>query len=611
MPRIRLAALIFRGNDPLQRRRAYFLYAIVGLLVLQFAVALLITSSANYPENFDEYGPGVSNPGSWTFSTYKPSCFMGETSNSNNPPAQSLPNSYYISMQNQSSACTPGTLSQYEGSITSYFNATGYSTFVSINFTTNFSFSPGVVLYIIRLNSSVAGGTVQYAISSTNKSLSTAYNVYTSLNDSVPSEPGSRVNVTISLTLRTGSFGANFVTTALDNLEIIGANQIVNSATVNLLDSQSLLQFNIAAYPGSSFVITYATSTGCTGSFTQTASNQCTLNNLQTSYIVVSLVGATLLTVHVGGIYTRTLIPLSATHVNFLLDNASRVYPYIMTVTDLGQVYGSGSTITIYSGTSIITSGFLDQSASFSAPMIAGPYNYLLQQGSSQSTGNLSLGTSNFAISIQITKFEAISNSGPTSTISFGAYWNCSFNAIIGNYEDTSLYTSSVWIQLFNQTSSGTVLLYNSTFSGSIGSASASFAHINKTEGTYLVFFFPLLSTGRSVIGPVAITPTNPSCPGSSPSIIPQTPNFPISVFGLNQFTVNPNAWAYIIGVVMLILTASVFGARQSAIGYIVLSLSTAFFVFAIGLPLSYTLVYVFIITSMTSFLVYRRRKPF
>jgi hypothetical protein len=168
-----------------------------------------------------------------------------------------------------------------------------------------------------------------------------------------------------------------------------------------------------------------------------------------------------------------------------------------------------------------------------------------------------------------------------------------------------------VWIQLYNQTSSGTTLLYNTTFSGAIGTVSASFAHINRTEGTYEVFIFPLLSTGRTVIGPVAMTPTNPSCPGSAPAIIPQSMNFPIGVFGLNQFTVNPNAWSYIIGVIMLLMTASIFGARQAAVGYIVLSLSTAFFVFAIGLPLSYTLVYVFIITSLTSFLVYRRRKPF
>jgi hypothetical protein len=350
----------------------------------------------------------------------------------------------------------------------------------------------------------------------------------------------------------------------------------------------------------------------CQSTWAQTASNQCTLNNLYTSYINVSLTGATLLTVHVANVYARTLIPTSTVHVDMFLDNASRVIPYTMTVTDLGQIFGAGSRIEIFNNNSTTTSGTLDQAASFSAPLVPGSYVVLLITSGHQFETNLSLGTVITQIQIQITKFVTSSNSGPTATISFSVFWGCTPDSLTTEYSDTSNLTSNLLILIYNQTNAGQFLIYNQSVAGPLGSIQNNFAGIFPSNGTYLIFFQPTISTGRATIGPVQISPNNPGCPSSFPSILPRgAPVIPASLFGMNQFINNPGIWNWIIGLTFMIMAAAIFGARHASIGYIVTSMALLFFFLGFGFPLSYTIIYAFVITSLTSFLVYRRRRPY
>ena len=276
---------------------------------------------------------------------------------------------------------------------------------------------------------------------------------------------------------------------AIDTVTFVNANPYIPGANVYLMDYSTNQLFNVSDYSGSSFVINYSAlgsaglNTNCS-SATATPNlgsgvpppeavkigNQCVVSNIETPDIFVpNAYYATLDTMMIGGsdAYLRSIIPCQdPTNANSLvqnfttcdtvtvyLNNPSTVGHYTIQINDLSTDFsGSNVKIFVYSGTTLITSGYTDSQSQFPTALVPGIYKVILlnPKGDEYST-TLNVGTESsgsvgtLTIGIASVPFTVSTNVG---TLSTGAAWNCDGTTIIAAYSDGYEITTGVTFTL-------------------------------------------------------------------------------------------------------------------------------------------------------------------
>jgi hypothetical protein len=582
-----------RGEAELtmSRKQKMKLLHIFLVLLLFSGAAFSLTAFADYQDGFEQYPTGSSSPliippnnQGWVFSNGGCGALLNYVVNQYNG-LQPYQGNAMDAMYSLSPCTSLGTLS---------INLIATSSTVSIAFEGRENSS------MLALKLIFYGVTWAY---------STTANSWVKLSATVGAQKGSLYSLQLGCQFPqgSGSEGACF----FDSVNVTGAalwNYPTDFQMVDWIGKPTL--YNLVGYGGTSSTVS-VNYTG-SGSFTAgnlTAPDLCLPIIVGGSGCQSAPSAPKLVTVWVGSRYFRTIIPKATGNTTMYLDPPSQVLPYQITLEDPTGTFLPGSTIEIQSQGLNITTGYLDGQYSFATWLVPGTYTVTVVMGLSRFSSLLNLG-SNPNIVVQYSQPPGGISPGAISSVSYSAYWACSNNAVIGNYADSSSGTSSLNMILYNQTSSGLKVLYNQSFSGPIGTVQASFGNIVPALGTYEVAFQPVLSLGKQYFGPIQLTPTNPSCPGSFPSIIPSLPNFPIAIFGLNQLLPNANAYSEIIALVIIVLTIAVFGARFAPLGFIVVGFEVMWFFLALFIPSSWTLVYLFVVTSVIGFLKFKQRRP-
>ncbi len=418
---------------------------------------------------------------------------------------------------------------------------------------------------------------------------------------------GSNFNVALSCqTTQTHAKGYCYFT----EFSITGANLNGVTANFQLEDwTNKPTAYNLVGYTGttSSVAINY------------TGNNAAkTFPNIQTSALSLpfSAANTSLITFffadHVCGYGPcfRTLIPTSGSMIMYM-DNISAEVPYLITFQDVTAFFKPGAIVRIMIGTYVISSGYLDSSYSYPVDLVPGSYTFQVAQGSTTFSEIINLGA-NLSPTVQNSANpQGGIQSGSIADLTYSAYWACNLTSgeIVANYKDSSTLTNPLNVILYNNTAGGSTIVYNDTITGPIGSSQYTFSPVVPSEGSYTVAFQPTYSGTKAFYGPIQLTPSNPSCPSTHPSIIPSLPTFPVAIFGLSTVIGGTNGWNELFALVMIILTVAVFGARSAALGFVIVSFETMFWFLALFIPLTYIFLYVMMFTSMIGFLVYRRRR--
>ena len=353
----------------------------VALLSLLFFPSVL----ADFSDGFDTYPTGTVSPGPWTMANDSGVCWttanvFGETA------AKSPPNVYFF---NFSAACAG---SAHYANMTETVNAT--SGVLNFSYYAEGSSASGgsgtFKVYICP-----AAGSCPDADSATSFVLTTiaaTWTQYTFTNNIVV-VPGASYRVRVSALVTsslTGSFGI-----VIDNTVTKGGNPVIAGANLFLVDYPSQQWFNVSGYAGSTLRINYDVTTNCASwHMIQASPNVCLLNNLQVPDLNVSLSGAILITVGVGGPigYSRTIIPqpnllhtaTSPKETMYLNDISSPtpcpgICSYTLTVNDITGFYPTGTTEGfITQGNFTMTSALLDAQSAIAMTMVPGLYNLTL-----------------------------------------------------------------------------------------------------------------------------------------------------------------------------------------------------------------------------------------
>jgi len=571
-----------------KKKKGWGLPVLLGFAILLVVPAVL----AYFPDGFDQYAGATSNPGPWTIIKGDPSCwplaqvFTGSVGSLN---PLSPPNIY--TMQYITSCDGNAETSDL------YMTMTAINTIVNFNFSVALSTQPGTestdAFQLVMCGAPVDLTVNGTATSSTSLlfSVLTTPSDWTSVSGSVFMSTGGSCGVAIrtnSVSGNVGSFVVDFDSTHLNG----AVARLSTSHDIALVDSRTLLPFDIASYPSSSISINYTSTIVCDYPFVQTSSTVCTLSDttgaadfLTIPFFSTNLLRANLITVHLGTSYFRTVIPLT-NNVTVYLDPPTAVGTYAITINDLSGIFGTGSSISLSNGI-VITSGYFDHASTFTAAMIPGVYSTLITQGNHTLQTTLTFGTVS-AISLNIAKFTTSNSLGFLGTASYGFVWNCDNTHLIATFEDPSLTTTMVSFTIWNQTSAATqtVIKHQTFTAGPYGSLSLDVGGINASQGTYLMNMSSIDGFDAHSTGYIYVTGGEASCPNSRPGILGNILakfDFPASVFGLDQFA--NVSWDGIFSLFLITLTAGVFGARQSKFGFVVVGFESMFLFFALLLP--------------------------
>lgn len=570
-------------------------FRLVPMVILAMLV-LLPAASASFSENFDSYPNTTVSPRTpgnpWTQTATNSTCFSG---------------SQVFSYGLAAGAFSPPNVYQFFGSA----DPACFTASENVKLTANLNMTGPTISFLFHIQSlGMSNNSYHFTVgvcgqTFTLVTLGHTTNYWQNFTGSVAATSSCPFFFELSSVMggTTDSINAQ-----VDSLILTGANVEISPFNIQLLDTHTRLPFPISSYPGSKIIMNYTQTTSCASPLVQLSSKSCADINLYTSYSEMPLSHVSLMTVEVGNSYYRTLIPYNLTLTTVYLDDPTTVTSYQITVTDLSSTFVSGSTVTISQGGSIITSGYLDSTSGFALALNPGAYTFHLQSGAFSYVTTINFGSVQ-AIPVQITKFTTSSNLGGIANTDYSANWGCDTASIVGFYTDSSSSTTKVVYDLYNQSNSGTYLVSTVTDTGTIGASEVTFTGVNSSQGTYLILFIVTDSTGIHNVGPRYATPGNPSCPDAFPSIIPNLPNFPIVVFGLDQILPNANGWSEVLGFTLLVLTAGIFGARYGTIGFIVLAFEAMWLFLALFIPSNYTLLYLFIAMAVIGFMIMRKRR--
>jgi hypothetical protein len=345
--------------------------------------------------------------------------------------------------------------------------------------------------------------------------------------------------------------------------------------------------YNLVAYGGSSSSVIVQYSNG---------SPPYTAANLTAPDLELPLSGASLVTIWVGSSYLRTIIPASSGNTTLYLDPPSMVIPYTFQLEDLTGKFGQGTTIQILSGSTVITSGYIDANGEFSADLEPGSYTAEFTNGANSYSQLVSLGSVSTVVTVPILKISIPASEGYVAAVGWSTGW--AGNNLVTYYNDTTDTTTEIQYTLLQENSSGTFTIYASTYVGTWGGFENSVTSNASIANQLYVELIVTNKFGTNQLGPTA---------AATGSLFPQSPLFPPDVAGLDVVIPSQGVWAEVFSLIVITIFASIFGYRSSAFGFIAVTLLTAFFAAAGFLALAPALAGVTITLAVAGFLIYRQ----
>lgn len=490
----------------------------------------------------------------------------------------------------------------------------------------------------------------------------------------VPVAAGSTNTIKFQVSTAGYAGGTYSFSLALDTISFTNSNPIVINTASNpnynivLQNYPTDEWYNISDYAQSQIAINYTETTPCTtssiaanpfiiGAGDQNISNvyykptlatqgsQCIITSISYPDVyAANLAYASLITVSVGNQigstadtqYQRSIIPCLNPLKGILIVDTNtcgqtygqngtsyagvqRVYleapntisEYTISINDLSNIYSqSGTQIYLYSGTSLITSGYIDSQGQFPVALVPGAYTAILvsSDGDEYQTTINAGSTSAIGISIGTIPFTATSNIAP---LSIGGGLTCDLTGLIVGYTDNQGLTTSVTFTLDVYNASGVITIGTHTESMSLGATSLyyTFTGINDTIAQNYVLQANSTRTDGAFpfIGPTPVTAQQSGC-NTLPSSFPKTPIVPNAVFGLNQILPNPASALELLSFGFILLISLELSVRTAKLGTIFVIGLSIIFTMAGWLPLQTFYASLFMVGAITVFLLSKQR---
>jgi hypothetical protein len=330
----------------------------------------------------------------------------------------------------------------------------------------------------------------------------------------LPSGPSINVVIgtyyfTIQTTITVASGHSTFVN-YYDSLSITGANELVPGANLILEDAVSGSLFDIGNYSGSYVRVNWAHTANGGPANTSTITNISNPQiNVNPPVTLGTIQASHLLTVWVGSNYGRTLIPPGSGSAPIYMYLDTVVLPYTVQVQDLGTGHTHpGNEIYIYSGSTVITSGYLGTDLSWPVYLRPDTYTVVLKYNTTSTTGFCdntdcdwqtyytgqinAPNTAGSTITVQLSSQDFSSAHSQYTDVSFSLGWggpasSTNHTSLTVNYMDISNSSYQTLYQLYQtnatigtNTQIGSTLVYNAPLSqvplgaGATGSGTAS-----------------------------------------------------------------------------------------------------------------------------------------
>jgi hypothetical protein len=384
-----------------------------------------------------------------------------------------------------------------------------------------------------------------------------------------------------------------------DSVNVTGAdiwNYPTNFQMVDWLNKPFL--YNLVGYGGtsSSLVVNY-TSQVSYNAANLTAPDLCLPIIIGGSGCQAAPSPPTLITVWVGNLYYRTIIPNPTGNTTMYLDPPQRVLPYVFSIEDFTGEFGHGSVVQVSTGGLVITSGYADANEQFSTFLVPGTYTVLISNNGNSFSTIVSLGAASNLVTIPIFKVNLKSGSGFLTAIQWSTGW--AGNNLLMSYQDSTGTTSNIWYRLLKENASGTFVIFNQNYTGSFGSFQNSVPSNSSIANQLYVELVVTDKFGKSQLGP---------SPAAVGVLFPQAPNFPGDVGALDIVVPGAGIWTEIFALVVLIVFAGIFGYRSSPFGFIAVSMMAALFGFAGWIALVPSLLAVLITIAMAAFLIHKEK---
>lgn len=445
-------------------------------------------------------------------------------------------------------------------SLQANFNATGYKAVATIQSNCINSYLAGDTA-IFTLKDSVMSNATKVQ-SATGHCQATGNSIL--YNATVSTIPGQ--NVLVNFTWVSGN-GQQFI--YLDNFQILYGSVIISNYNFELYNASSAgpWWFDPSQYAGSQLIVNYPSSTNNSAQWPNAPTSGLSIPDVKYNLLNT----ATLVTLYVGGVYSRTLIPPpSPQTMAMYVDNPSSVQAFKITVQAPPGYYGQGSDIFIIMGGHNVTSGYLDSTQSFSTYLVPGAYTVTLNDGLHSQTQIQTFSSTTSAITINGYAINTPQNANGVSSLHWTAGFNSTATGIIFNYWDNTSTTTSLGLQVKIQNGSGTYLAYSHVYTVSTPFVSvtvpANSNLLNKNLSQYLYAYVSISSSyygGNYSLGSQSLW-SCPSCFFPTP-----LPSFPGSVGGFASIFPNIN-WLNILGMTVILFTGGGFGLFQAKIGAVV-----------------------------------------
>jgi hypothetical protein len=615
---------------------------LAGILLAGLLFFMPVATFADYLESFSTYTSGTVSPGPWMTTTTSPSCLPGFSNATvlahTNPDAfnfkmvsscYGFSNSASTSININASA-TVLTIGWYQGLIDAVSQSAG----------THSGYAANLAIFTVKFD----GSTVYTNDTSSMASFSTttAENWHKESVVVNTLQGKHTISFGISMAVSGSPYGGYFT---LDDISIKGANVIVHPRDFTLIDYQTQQWYNISGYSDSHINFQYSSAINCaTYNLIQAGTNNCltgtTAFPLQIPDLYVALSGLSLITVYVGGsaAYARTLIPMpnllsssSPANQTMFLDEpvTGALYAYELTVNDLTKQFPGGTTeIFILKGSQVITSGYLGYSSTF--PMVMAPGSYTVDLINPANPTNvfsstLPLSTTNAAPSLLVQSQAFTQTTGALQQFAYSIGWDCDAQGITASFTDNLGTMTKIWISLVRDNSSGqfTINTNIQTDMPTSGTpvtlthdfrASAVGAQLNVANSTqYLIGYNVTLgSSGTQMFGDYPVPYGNSQCPSNFPAQGGKSSGFnlPPNLLGLNEFFGGANPWGAMLSMIIVVLTANIFGARLAHVGMIVIGGEMYFFWLVSWLPITVGFVSIIMFVGTLGFLSNRARRP-
>lgn len=556
------------------------LFALTFLAILLMGI-LPIQSNAigpwpkpnDFPMNFDSFTTGVASPypfklishGGGSGGNIRGVVFSGWST---------PPNLYDL---------FTGTARQ-NASLQATFNATEYKVFVTLQTNCISGYTSGLLIQLNVTSNQMSNSSSQASGTGT----CTGPGSSKQLNATVTATPGTTVQMNVNWSSTSSSSSGFSSHIYLDNFQIMYGSVIVPNYNFAMYNTSSAAPswFDPSLYNGSALLLQY--SNGVINN-SQQWPNAYPLGLVfpDVKYSSFTYPNVKLITMYIGSLYSRSLIPSPSGKLNMYIDNPNSVYDFKISIVGPIGSYPNGSMIFIQQSGHNITSGYLDSSSTFSAALVPGLYTVKVISTTGQTlVSPTSFSSTNTSPTINAYSSSVTNSAGVATSVSWSAGWNSSLTGIIFNYNDVTNTTTQIGIQILSTNSSGIFQQYSSfqTPTQCLGPncvemfqliIPANSPGFNKT--TELVVYVNVTNFlgNQYQLGSQQISCQ--SCIGSL--------NLPTSPFGLSILG-GLNAIS-MLSYAIIVLTAVAVGNYFAGFGFLAISFEVAFFAFFGWLPAS------------------------